>query len=142
MHVPYRRTLLAFNYRSVVGKLNYLEKATRSDISYAIHQCARFVSDPKVEHGEAVRWLGRYLKGTRDKGTILKPIPGIDLEVHVDASFCGDWDPQGAATDRDTARSRHYQLCRLSRGLEIAIANRDGAINYRERIQRSKLCTL
>ena len=47
----------SFNYRSVIGKLNYLEKATRSDISYAVHQCARFVSDPKVEHGDAVRWL-------------------------------------------------------------------------------------
>jgi hypothetical protein len=53
----------SFNYRSVIGKLNYLEKATRSDISYAVHQCARFVSDPRKEHGDAVRWLGPYLKG-------------------------------------------------------------------------------
>ena len=44
----------SFNYRSIIGKLNYLEKATRSDISFAVHQCARFVSNPKVEHGEAV----------------------------------------------------------------------------------------
>jgi Reverse transcriptase (RNA-dependent DNA polymerase) len=97
----------SFNYRSVIGKLNYLEKATRSDISYAVHQCARFVSDPKVEHGEAVRWLGRYLKGTRHKGTIMHPLPEKELEVYVDASFCGDWDPVEAAGDRDTARSRH-----------------------------------
>ena len=97
----------SFNYRSVIGKLNYLEKATRSDISYAVHQCARFVSDPKREHGDAVRWLGRYLKGTRRMGTILKPLEGKDLEVFVDASFCGDWDPKEAAIDRDTARSRH-----------------------------------
>ena len=66
----------SFNYRSVIGKLNYLEKATRSDISFAVHQCARFVSEPKKEHGEAVRWLGRYLKGTKDKGTIMKPMSG------------------------------------------------------------------
>jgi hypothetical protein len=97
----------SFNYRSVIGKLNYLEKATRSDISYAVHQCARFVSDPRKEHGDAVRWLGRYLKGTRDKGTIMQPMSGKDLEVFVDASFCGDWDPADAANDRDTARSRH-----------------------------------
>ena len=44
----------SFTYQSVIGKLNYLEKATRSDISFAVHQCARFVSDPKKEHGEAV----------------------------------------------------------------------------------------
>jgi histone deacetylase 1/2 len=96
-----------FNYRFVIGKLNYLEKATRSDISYAVHQCARFVSEPKREHGDAVRWLGRYLKGTRNMGTIMKPIANKDLEVFVDASFCGDWDPKEAACDRDTARSRH-----------------------------------
>ena len=27
-----------FHYRSVIGKLNYLEKSTRPDISYAVHQ--------------------------------------------------------------------------------------------------------
>ena len=60
----------SFHYRSIIGKLNYLEKASRPDLAYACHQCARFSSDPKKEHGDAVRWLGRYLKGTRDKGTI------------------------------------------------------------------------
>ena len=54
-----------------------------------------------------MRWLGRYLKGTRDKGTIMRPLPKKDLEVFVDASFCGDWDSTDAASDRDTARSRH-----------------------------------
>ena len=72
------------------------------------------MSDPKVEHGEAVRWLGRYLKATRDKGTIMRPIPGKDLEVFVDASFCGDWDPKEAALDRDTARSRHGYIIKYA----------------------------
>jgi len=48
-----------FHYRSVIGKLNYLEKCSRPDIAYATHQCARFSSDPRKEHGEAVKWLGR-----------------------------------------------------------------------------------
>jgi len=30
-----------FDYRSVVGKLNYLEEGSRPDIAYAVHQCAR-----------------------------------------------------------------------------------------------------
>jgi hypothetical protein len=30
----------SFDYKSVVGKLNYLEKSTRSDIAYITHQCA------------------------------------------------------------------------------------------------------
>ena len=44
----------SFNYRSVIGKLNYLEKGSRSDIAYIVHQCARFSSCPKKEHGQAV----------------------------------------------------------------------------------------
>jgi Reverse transcriptase (RNA-dependent DNA polymerase) len=58
----------SFHYRRIIGKLNYLEKGSRSDIAYIVHQCARFVQEPKEEHGQALRWLGRYLKGTRDKG--------------------------------------------------------------------------
>ena len=96
----------SFNYRSVVGKLNYLEKASRSDIAYITHQCARFTEDPKKEHGQAIRWLGRYLKATRDKGTILKPDKDHGFEVYVDADFAGNWDSQ-ETQDKDTARSRH-----------------------------------
>ena len=35
-----------FNYRSIIGMLGYLEM-TRSDISYAVHQCARFSQHPR-----------------------------------------------------------------------------------------------
>ena len=45
----------SFHYRSIIGKLNYLEKATRGDIAYITHQCARFTQNPKKEHGEALR---------------------------------------------------------------------------------------
>jgi hypothetical protein len=36
---------LDFNYRSAVGKLNYLGQTTRSDIMYATHQVAKYSSD-------------------------------------------------------------------------------------------------
>ena len=51
----------SFHYCSIIGKLNYLEKAMRLDISFATHECARYVSDPKKSHVREVRWLGRYL---------------------------------------------------------------------------------
>ena len=35
-----------FDYRSIIGKLNFLEKSTRPDIAFAVHQCARFSADP------------------------------------------------------------------------------------------------
>jgi hypothetical protein len=39
-------------------------------------------------------------------GTILRPVEGKDLEVYVDADFCGNWDSK-ETWDVDTARSRH-----------------------------------
>ena len=36
----------SFNYRSIIGKLGYLDKGSRPDISYPTHQCARFAADP------------------------------------------------------------------------------------------------
>ena len=45
---------MSFHYSSVIGKLNYLEKATRPDISFATHQCAHFVVDPKKSHAQIV----------------------------------------------------------------------------------------
>ncbi len=96
----------SFHYRSVIGKLNYLEKCTRPDIAYATHQCAQFTERPKVEHGKAVRWLARYLKGTMDKGIIMKPVKHSDLKMFVDADFAGNWS-RAEANDRNTARSRH-----------------------------------
>jgi hypothetical protein len=129
----------SFNYRSLIGKLNYLEKATRSDIAYTVKKCARFVSDPKKEHGDAVRWLGRYLLGIRDKGTIMQPMTDNDLEVFVDASFCGDWDPKEAATDHDTTRSRHGYIINYA-GCPFTTADGSGSIVDGKRIHRSKLC--
>jgi hypothetical protein len=82
----------------------YLEKSTRPDIAYAVHQCARFASDPKVEHAKAVRWIGRYLRGTRDKGIILKPLEQ-SFECFVDSDFAGNWDPTDTI-DPATAKSR------------------------------------
>ena len=79
---------------------------TRSDISFIIHQCVRFTTGLKVEHAKALRCLGGYLKGTRDKGLIIRPSNARELEVFVEADFAGNWD-KNEAWDRDTARSRH-----------------------------------
>jgi hypothetical protein len=48
----------SWSYRMFIGKLNYLEKSSRPDISYAVHQCARFAADPRVEHAKAVKVIG------------------------------------------------------------------------------------
>ena len=91
----------SFHYRSVIGKLNYLENSCRSDIAYTVHQCSRFSVDPRKKHADAIRWLGKYLKGTKDKGSILQPKLGNVLEIFVDADFSGNWNKE-ESYDRDT----------------------------------------
>ena len=112
----------SFNYRRVIGKLLFLEKSTRPDLSYAVHQCARFSHDPKVEHGQAVKRIGRYLKGTADKGITLKPDDRHSLDLHVDADFAGNWDKEIAADDPATAQSRHGYVLRYC-GIPIVWAS-------------------
>ncbi|KAL7563769.1 hypothetical protein ACA910_020453 [Epithemia clementina (nom. ined.)] len=95
-----------FHYRSVIGKLNFLEKSTRPDISYAVHQCARFSESPKESHAKAVKLIGRYLLGTRNKGIILQPDGSKSFECWADADFSGNWKKQTAHKDPMTSKSR------------------------------------
>jgi hypothetical protein len=99
----------SFHYRSVIGKLNFLEKSTRPDIAFAVHQCARFVEKPTKLHGEAVKHVGHYLLGTSDKGLILSPTKeNTTFDCWVDASHAGKWRKHGneAINDATTAKSR------------------------------------
>ena len=59
-------TEVNFHYRSMIAKLNFLEKSTRPDISVNVHQCARFQDNLKKSHLQAVRAIRCYLIGTRD----------------------------------------------------------------------------
>ena len=94
-----------WEYRSVIGKLNFLEKSTRPEIAYAVHQCARFMSDPKDSHAQAIKQIGRYLLATADKGIILSP-RDQSFECYADADFSGNWNQATAMLDPSTARSR------------------------------------
>jgi hypothetical protein len=79
-----------WNYRSIIGKLNYLEKSTRPDIAYAVHKCARFAANPKKEHAIAVKHIGRYLLSTKDKGITCTPNDHA-IECYADSDFAGNW---------------------------------------------------
>ena len=57
----------------------------------AVHQCARFNRCPKLCHEKAVKYIGRYLLSTHDKGIHYKPDPTRGLGCYVDADFAGGW---------------------------------------------------
>jgi hypothetical protein len=94
-----------FDYRHVIGKLLYLEKSTRPDTSCAVHQCARHCANPKIQHTAAVKRIGRYLLGTKDKGLIMKP-NHEGMECWVYAAHASEWNNKTASSDPSTARSR------------------------------------
>ena len=95
-----------WDYRRILGKLIFLEKSTRGESAYAVHQCARFSNNPKQSHANAVKYLCRYLLATKDKGMILKPDLSKSFEVHVDCDFAGNWVKEDAMNDPSTAKSR------------------------------------
>ena len=80
-----------WHYRSVIGMLNYLEKTTRPDLAFAVHQAARFSINPKLSHERAIHRIVKYLVGTKDKGLLFRPNKSLGIVCHVDADFAGLW---------------------------------------------------
>ena len=103
-----------FHYRSVIDKLNFLEKSTCSDISISIHQCTRFSENPKRSHTEAVKRIGRYLLSSRDKGLIIRPHQMWQFDCWVAADFAGNWRQRDAHVDPMTSKSRSGWLVRFA----------------------------
>ena len=103
-----------FHYRSVIGKLNFLEKSTRPDISVSVHQCARFTEHPKRCHAEAVKRIDRYLLGTHNKGIIINPRSPWHFDCWVDADYVGNWHYKDAYVDPMTSKSRSGWIVRFA----------------------------
>ena len=80
----------SINYASVVGMLLYLGHS-RPDISFATHQCACYTHSPKQSHEDALKQIGRYLKGTLKQGLILNPSKTLKIDCYPDADFAGLW---------------------------------------------------
>ena len=103
-----------FHYRNVIGKLNFLEKSTRPDISVSVHQCARFSEHPMRSHAEAVKRIGCYLLATKDKGLLIHPNEQKFFECWVDADFSGNRRQKDAHNDPMTAKSRSGWVIRFA----------------------------
>jgi hypothetical protein len=98
------------NYASVVGMLLYLGHS-RPDISFAMHQCARYTHSPKQSHEDALKQIGRYLKGTLKNGLILTPSDDFKIDCYPDANFAGLWG-RNDKQDPHCVRSRTgYVIC-------------------------------
>ena len=69
----------------------YLASNTRLDISFAVHQCARFTHNTQASHDTAVKRICRYLQGTKDNGIVFNPSKKLGVDCYADADFAGMW---------------------------------------------------
>ena len=99
-----------WNYRAAIGMLNYLQGSTRPDISMAVHQSARFCTDPKITHERAVMRIGKYLLNSKDRGSKFTPDYSKGIECYVDADFAGSWDKADADNPQNVLSRTGYIL--------------------------------
>ncbi|KAA0035514.1 gag-pol polyprotein [Cucumis melo var. makuwa] len=78
-------------YRSMIGSLLYLI-ASRPDIAYAIEICARYQSDPRISHLNAVKRIIKYVHGTTDFGILYSYDTSSELVGYCDADWVGSAD--------------------------------------------------
>ncbi|CAA0823451.1 cysteine-rich RLK (RECEPTOR-like protein kinase) 8 [Striga hermonthica] len=85
-------------YASAIGSLMYAMVCTRPDIAHAVGVVSRFMSNPGVMHWEAVKWILRYLRGTKDRALVFGRST-LTLSGFVDADFAGsDLDKRRSTT--------------------------------------------
>lgn len=86
-----RKKMEAIPYSSTVGSLMYAMVCTRSYIAHVVGIMSRFLSNPRKEHWEVVKWILQYLKGTSKMCLCFGGVEPI-LEGFTDADIVGDLD--------------------------------------------------
>jgi hypothetical protein len=117
----------SWNYRSIIGKLNYIANNTQPDISMVVHQCAHYCTNPKALHELVVKRIVHYLLATKDKGLILKSISKLSLDMFVDADFTGWWHEEYAELRDSILSCTGYMI--TFRGYQLP-----GVENYKQKL--------
>lgn len=84
-------------YQSAVGSLMYAMLGTRPDISYAVGALSQYSSNPGMEHWKAIKWVLRYLKGTRNHHIQYRKDGGL-LQGYSNADWAGNLDDRRSTT--------------------------------------------
>ncbi|KAL4011543.1 hypothetical protein IC575_028603 [Cucumis melo] len=78
-------------YRSMIGSLLYLI-ASRPDIVYAVGICARYQSDPRISHLNAVKRIIKYVHGTTNFEILYSYDTSSEQVRYCDADWAGSAD--------------------------------------------------
>ena len=77
-------------YREAVGSLLFLSRVCRPDIEYTVNYMSQFFNSYGKEHWNAVKYLIRYLIGTRDHGIVFgNSGSSIDIQGYSDSDYAG-----------------------------------------------------
>ena len=78
-------------YALAIDSLMYAMVCTRPNIAHAMGIVSRFMSRPRKQHWEAIKWILRYLKGSLDT-CLCFTCASLKLQGYVDTNFDGDID--------------------------------------------------
>ncbi len=71
-------------FKSILGKLQFLATLTRLDIAHLVNYCARYQAAPERIHYKLVQQIIRYLKGTAELGLVIVA-KGTGIAGYADA---------------------------------------------------------
>ena len=78
-------------YLQLIGSLGWIATGTRPDIAFTVSYLGRFNADPNDRHWLCVKWVLRYLAGTKKLRLSLRGEmrAGVRLAGFVDSDFAG-----------------------------------------------------
>lgn len=106
-----------FPCASAIGSLIYVMVCIRSDIAHALRAESRCTNNPSKTHWEVIKWILRYLRGTKNMTLCFKS-GDIALKGYVDVDLAGKDDDRKSTTGnvytlRGTAMSWVSQLQKI-----------------------------
>ncbi|WVZ79985.1 hypothetical protein U9M48_027505 [Paspalum notatum var. saurae] len=79
-----------FPYLSAIGAHMYLANYTRRNIAFAVNLLARHSAAPTKRHWTGVKYILRYINGTRDLGLFFQPNKDPSLIGYTDVGYLSD----------------------------------------------------
>ena len=76
-------------YHEALGRVMWLQVATRPDLTYAVNVLSRFSHNPGRQHWKALKHTLLYIKGTSHYGIMYKGDGNLDPVGYVDSDFAG-----------------------------------------------------
>ena len=105
------------DFQKLLGKLNWLVRASQPDIAFVVQKLSQFAHDPGAKHLGGAQRLLRYLSGTRTYSIKYTRTAQPLLKGYADADFASD------------------QSCKSTIGYVFLLST--GAVTWSSKMQRS-----